>query len=79
MQQPGLPVSIDLGGTLVGEAAQRFIRLLPYRGGPKGFGSTKVDVVYVDESFSTKHCMASLAMPPGLAYSTGFVQRRTVL
>ncbi len=41
------------GGVVVGHIASGVIGMFPYQGGPNGFEKLRVDVVYVDECFST--------------------------
>lgn len=53
--------------------------MFPYRGGPKGFEKSKVDVVFVDERFSTERCCGIIGNANGFGTFDRFCVKKECL
>lgn len=60
----------------MGHAASGVIGMFPYRGGPKGFEKTRVDVVFVDECFSTDRCCGIIGNANGFGLFDRFCVKK---
>jgi hypothetical protein len=67
------------GGTVLGEAVHIAVGIFPYHGGPKGFETENVDIVYVNETFTSDHCCGIIVRANGFGMYDRFCTKKDVL
>ena len=68
--------SLVAGGTVLGDAACITVGIFPYHGGPKGFEKKNVEVIYVNETFSTEHCCGIIGRANGFGMYDRFCTKK---
>ena len=71
--------SVVAGGIILGDAAYSVVGIFPYHGGPKGFKKKNIEVIYVNETFSTEHCCGVIGKAKASACMIAFAQKTIVL
>ena len=69
--------SMVAGGIVLGDAACSVIGIFPYHGCPKGFEKKKnIEVIYVNETFSTEHCCGVIGEANGFGLYDHFCTKK---
>ena len=68
--------SIVAGGTVLGDAACIAVGIFPHHGGPKGFEKKNVEVIYVNETFSTERCCGIIGRANGFGMYDRFCTKK---
>lgn len=68
--------SMVAGGIVLGDAACRVVGIFPYHGGPKGFEKKNIEVIYVNETFSTERCCGIIGRANGFGLYDRFCTKK---
>jgi hypothetical protein len=68
--------SVVAGGIVLGDAAYSAVGIFPYHGGPKGFEKKNIEVIYVNETFSTEHCCGIIGRANGFGMYDCFCTKK---
>ncbi len=68
--------SVVAGGIILGDAAYSAVGIFPYHGGPKGFETKNVKIIYVNETFSMEHCCGIIGKANGFGMYDCFCTKK---
>jgi hypothetical protein len=64
------------GGIVLGDAAYSAVGIFPYHGGPKGFETKNVKIIYVNETFSMERCCGIIGKSNGYGMYDQFCTKK---